>query len=63
MSASEIIEQIKALPRDEQRLVAEFVREADLTGKSDGATRAERFQLAADAVFRKHDEALRRLAQ
>lgn len=59
MSASEIIEQIKALPPEERRVVAEFIHESD----RDAQTREARFQRAADAVFRKHDEALRRLAQ
>ena len=59
MSAAEIIEQIKTLPLAERRQVIEFVREA----VADEDTREAKFQRVADAVFRKYDEALGRLAQ
>lgn len=64
MSATEIIEQIKALPPQERKQVVEFVHEAvKSTAPQVQGTREERFVRAADTVFRKHEEALRRLAQ
>lgn len=64
MSAAEIIEQIKALPAEEQAQVAKFVRDLETalaepkTNTMDGET----FRKAADAVFAKHGELLKKLA-
>jgi hypothetical protein len=63
MSANELIEQIKALPAAERRVVVDFVKELDQQPSNAAASRRERFENAADTVFRKHHEALRRLAQ
>ena len=60
MSANELIQQIKALPEQEQREVYDFV----ITLRSDEkAGETKTFEQAADAVFRKHDELLRMLAK
>jgi hypothetical protein len=65
MSAAEIIEQIKALPREEQRQVFSFVRSAEAEPVEpkvqymDMAT----FRAAKERVFEKHSELFRRLAQ
>jgi hypothetical protein len=62
MSAAEIIEQIKRLPPEEQRAVEEFINarsENDAVKYADDA----KFQAAADEVFEKYDNLLRKLAQ
>ncbi len=65
MSAAEIIEQIKALPRDEQRRVYDFVK-----GAQEGAATApirfatdEQARQAGDAVVAQYPEVFRRLAE
>jgi hypothetical protein len=67
MSAAEVIEQIKALPREEQREVSEFVRALDQKeeGQATGPRYADdaAFASAIDKVFDKHDELFRKLAQ
>jgi hypothetical protein len=65
MSAVEIIEQIKALPHEEQRKVFEFMRDAS------GSESALRIRFATDAqareasaaVVEQFPEVFRRLAQ
>jgi|tagenome__1003787_1003787.scaffolds.fasta_scaffold16151495_1 hypothetical protein len=62
VSAVEVIEQIKALPRSEQAKVIDFMAELQkLHPNIQYASDAE-FKKAADEVFKKHDELLRRLA-
>lgn len=64
MSAAEIIELIKKLPPEEQAEVIAFARNA--APEADTPPRTipdERFRRAADEVFDKHRELLRRLAQ
>ncbi len=63
MSAAEIIEQIKTLPREDRRKVADFVKQLDVAGEGATATHREKFEQAADAVFAKHREALEKLAK
>ena len=63
MSAAEIIEQIKALPEEERQQVAAYLKAVNHAPDSARETHQLRVRRAADAVFRKHDEALRRLAQ
>ena len=63
MSAAEIIEQIKRLPLEEQRQVKDF-----LTAKAEPETEVKyaddaTFKKAADEVFTKYDNLLRKLAQ
>lgn len=65
MSAAEIIEQIKALPPQDRRVVLEFARNAEPIASapsvhfaSDEAARA-----ASDRVFAKHKELFKRLAE
>ena len=60
MSAAEIIEEIKALPPAEQARVIAFVN--DLNGHAVKYASDEAFQKAADEVFEKHRELLRKLA-
>lgn len=59
MSAAEIIEQIKRLPPAERQAVKDFVNDAQNGG---GANDPE-FRAAADEVFSKYDNLLRKLAQ
>ena len=67
MSAVEIIEQIKALPREERQRVVEFVRDADGNESADlpSVRYADdvAFAAVADRVFEKHDELFRKLAE
>jgi hypothetical protein len=67
MSAAEVIEQIKTLSEDERREVVAFVEQIASGEKSaSGDVRTisrEAFAAAKAAVFQKHDEVLRRLAQ
>jgi len=67
MSAAEVIEQIKNLPKPEQEKIVAFVRSGDLEEKAaDEGLRfldSAAFARAKVAVFQKHDEVLRRLAQ
>lgn len=66
MSATEIIERIKTLPVAEQKAVMAFVSDLqDRPVASSGPQRMDRktFEQAKEVVFRKHDEAFRRLAQ
>ena len=61
MSATEIIEQIKALPPEEQARVVEFV--STLNGEPPVRYMDEKtFQAAVDKVFAEHHEVLRKLA-
>jgi hypothetical protein len=67
MSAAEVIEQIKSLPATERREVVAFIHSLDATEESDaGNVRhvdRETFAKVKAAVFKKHDEVLRKLAQ
>jgi hypothetical protein len=65
MSAAEIIEQIKALPREERAEVVEFVREMEHVTGADGPQYADEvaFNAASDRVFEKHDKLFRKLAE
>jgi hypothetical protein len=66
MSAAEIIEQIKALPPEEQREVSRFVRNLPLEGAFAPAFRYatdEQARAAGDAVVAEYPETFRRLAE
>lgn len=67
VSATEVIEQIKQLPREEQRKVTAFVREmTDAREESKAQVRYANdanFDKAADKVLREHADLFRRLAQ
>ena len=67
MSAIEVIEQIKQLPREEQRKVTAFVREmADAPEEPKAQARYAGdadFDQAADKVLHEHADLFRRLAQ
>ncbi len=58
MSATEVIEEFKQLPREEQRKVAAYIHELE-----SGGTVSEEFKRIADEVFRTNDELFRKLAQ
>ena len=64
MSASEIIEEIKKLPRDEQQKIAIYFDEIQRkqTGKSESSV-SEEFKRIADEAFRTNDELFRKLAK
>lgn len=58
MSATEVIEEIKQLPLDEQRKVAAYIHQLEAT---DGVS--DEFKRMADEVFKTNDELFRKLAQ
>ena len=62
MSAAEIIEQFKRLPPEEQRQVQEFVN-ARTTSDAVRYASDEEFRKAADEVYTKYDNLMRKLAQ
>lgn len=57
MSASEVIEEIKQLPREEQRKVAAYIHQLESGEVS------EEFKRIANEVFTTNDELFRKLAQ
>jgi len=69
MSAAEIIEQIKALPLEEQRKVSRFLRDlavSSVSATEDPAIRYatdEQARAAGDAVVAEYPETFRRLAE
>ena len=66
MSAAEIIEQIKALPPDEQAVVADFVTKTTTSTAGESTVRYmddATFRAAKERVFEIHQELFRRLAQ
>ena len=58
MSATEVIEEIKQLPPEEQRKVVAFIHEIESRGEV-----SEEFKRIADEVFKTNDELFRKLAQ
>jgi hypothetical protein len=58
MSATEIIEEFKQLPRAEQRKVAAYVHQFEA-----GSEVSEEFKRIADEVFTTNDELFSKLAQ
>jgi mRNA-degrading endonuclease RelE of RelBE toxin-antitoxin system len=58
MSATEVIEEIKQLPPEEQRKVAAFIHEIESRDEV-----SEEFKRIADKVFTTNDELFRKLAQ
>ena len=58
MSATEVIEEFKQLPREEQRKVAAYIHEAENNGEV-----SEEFKRIADEVFKTNDELFRKLAR
>jgi hypothetical protein len=65
MSASEVIEQIKRLPREEQQKVASYIHEAEDAGALERPQPkvSEEFKRSADEVFTTNAELFRKLAQ
>jgi hypothetical protein len=63
VSATEIIEQIKQLPPDEQAQVAEFVQSLQSQPGQVRYMDEKTFKAAADRVQEKYDDVLRRLAK
>jgi hypothetical protein len=65
MSATEVIEQIKQLPREEQKKVVAFVHAAEDAGKLDRPDSgvSDEFKRMADEVFNTNAELFRKLAQ
>ncbi len=62
MSATELIEQIQKLPREEQAKVVAFVRKLESEKKSEPGVSPE-FKRVADEVFTKNAQLFRKLAQ
>ena len=60
MSAAEIIEQIKRLPPGEKQVVREYL---DSETSETGQVSDPEFRTAANEVFEKYDNLLRKLAQ
>ena len=58
VSANEVIDQIKQLPREEQRKVVAYVRELAASGEV-----GEEFKQMANEVFTTNAELFRKLAQ
>ncbi len=58
MSATEVIEEIKQLPPEEQRKVAAYIHELEKAGKV-----SDEFKHIAGEVFKTNDELFRKLAQ
>jgi hypothetical protein len=65
MSATDVIEQIQKLPREEQEKVAAFLRKFEADNKPGRATGqvSEEFKRVADEVFVTNAELFRKLAQ
>jgi hypothetical protein len=65
MSATEVIEQIRKLPREEQQKVVAYVHAAEDAGKlqKPSAKVTEEFRRVADEVFVTNAELFRKLAQ
>jgi len=65
MSAVEVIEQIKLLPRKEQEKVVSFVHTLEQQGNAGEPDRgvSEEFKRVADEVFTTNAELFRKLAQ
>jgi hypothetical protein len=66
MTAEQVIEEIKSLPKEERERVFAFVRESD--GTSDRAAQVryaddQQFEAAMNKVFDTHAGLLKRLAQ
>ena len=68
MSAAEIIEQIKALPKEEQREVFQFIHQVE-AAQVQPSTRTIRYadddaaKAAGDCVVQQYPETFRRLAE
>lgn len=58
MSATEIIEEFKQLPREEQRKVAVYIHQFEAAGQV-----SEEFKCVASEVFKTNDELFRKLAK
>jgi len=67
MSAAEVIEEIKQLPREEQEQVWNFLQQENRQRESAGAevryADDAAFDKVAEKVVREHEELFRRLAQ
>jgi len=58
VSANEVIDQIRQLPREEQQKVVAYIHELETTQSV-----SEEFKRIADEVFTTNDELFRKLAQ
>lgn len=65
MSASEVIEQIRKLPREEQQKIVSFIHSAEDTGELErpGSNVSDEFKRSADEMFATNAELFRKLAQ
>lgn len=62
MTALEVIDQIKALPPDEQAKVVGFVQELSVE-PTERVPAKDTFEQAAQSVFEEHAELMKRLSQ
>ncbi len=62
MTAHEVIDQIRALPPEEQAKVLEFIEEVKTAQRLKQAD-DNSFSAAADWVFREHSDLMRKLSQ
>ena len=65
MSATEVIEQIQKLPREERQKVADFLlrSEAQINQGKPNDEVSEEFKRAADEIFKTNAKLFRKLAQ
>ena len=66
VSATEIIEQIKALPPEEKAQVADFVHKLEAFGEESAGTRQVNraaLETSAEQIFDRYDELFRKLAK
>lgn len=63
MSASEIIEQIKQLPPEQQQQVYDFVKTAQANPEGIKSIPREEFDRIGDEIFRDYDNLFRKLAE
>ncbi len=63
MSASEVIEQIKALPPEEKMVVVEFVHQLEAAESKPVDTCRSELEAVAEKVFERYDPLFRKLAQ
>lgn len=63
MSAAEVIEQIKALPKAEQAQVFEFVQKEVRPAEAQSAASSEPIESIATRIFDRYDPLFRKLAE
>ncbi len=62
MTAAQVINAIKFMPKEERAKIVEFVRQSDVTSAPPGVEE-KRLDAIADKVFDRHVSLMRKLAQ